>query len=113
VLEAEVAPETAGDPMSLAKWTRSSLRRLSQRLRARGHRASPPTVGRLLKTRKYTLKVNRKTKETGHGHPDRETQFGGVSPNPRKFRHAKSSLVTMACSLHCAGDLANCPYFSR
>jgi len=86
VLEAEVAPETAGDPMSLAKWTRSSLRRLSQRLRARGHRASPPTVGRLLKTRKYTLKVNRKTKETGHGHPDRETQFAYIEEQKQAAR---------------------------
>ncbi len=39
--------------------------------------------------------------------------IGGVSPNPRKFRHAKSSLVTMACSLQCAGNLANIPYFSQ
>ncbi len=38
---------------------------------------------------------------------------GGVRPNPRKFCHAKLSLVTMACSLQCAGDLANFPYFSR
>ncbi len=39
--------------------------------------------------------------------------LGGVSPNPRKFRHAKSSLVTITCSLQCAGDLANFPYVSR
>jgi len=65
--------------MSLAKWTRSSLRRLSQRLGARGHRASPPTVARLLKKHKYALRVNRKTKETGHGHPDRDTQFAYIA----------------------------------
>jgi Rhodopirellula transposase DDE domain len=75
VLAAEVAPETAGNPMTEQKWLRGSLRRLSQRLRTRGQRASPPTVRRLLKKHKYTLKVNRKTKETGQGHPDRETQF--------------------------------------
>ena len=74
-----MAPETAGDPMRLVKWTRSSLRRLSQRLRARGHQASPPTVGRLLKKHKYALRVNRKTKETGRGHPDRETQFADIA----------------------------------
>jgi len=61
--------------MSLQKWTRSSLRRLSQRLRARGLRVSPPTVGRLLKKNRYALRVNRKTKESGQGHPERDTQF--------------------------------------
>jgi hypothetical protein len=85
-LEAEVAPETAGDPMSAQKWLRSSLRRLSQRLRARGHRASPPTVGRLLKKHKYTLKVNRKTKETRQGHPDRDTQFTYIETQRQQAR---------------------------
>jgi hypothetical protein len=47
-LKAIVAPETAGDPMSAQQWVRSSLRTLSERLRAAGHVASPPTVGRLL-----------------------------------------------------------------
>jgi len=43
-------------------------------------------VGRLLKKRKYTLKVNRKTKETGHGHPDRETQFAYIEEQKQAAR---------------------------
>lgn len=81
-----MAPETAGDPMSLQKWTRSSLRRLSTRLCARGHRASPPTVGRLLKKHRYSLKVNRKTKESGQGHPDRDTQFAYIETQKQTCR---------------------------
>jgi hypothetical protein len=90
-----VAPETAGDPMSLAKWTRSSLRRLSQRLRARSYRASPPTVGRLLKKHKYALRVNRKTKESGQGHPDRDTQFAYIEQQKAVCRAEGVPLISV------------------
>src|SRR5260370_29861700 len=43
-LEAIVAPETAGDPMRGHEGGRSSLRRLSERLRAAGPVARPPTA---------------------------------------------------------------------
>jgi hypothetical protein len=64
--------------MSDEKWVRSSLRSLSARLGTAGHPASPPTVGRLLKQLKYSLKANVKTKEAGQGHPDRDTQFAYI-----------------------------------
>jgi hypothetical protein len=64
--------------MSAQKWVRSSLRHLSARLGTAGHPASPPTVGRLLKQLKYSLKANVKTKEVGQGHPDRATQFAYI-----------------------------------
>ncbi len=72
--------------MTEQKWLRSSLRRVSQRLRTRGHAASAPTVRRLLKKRKYTLRVNRKTKETGQGHPDRDTQFAYIEEQKQAAR---------------------------
>src|SRR5215471_6244066 len=40
VLEALVASETAGDPMSTQKWVRSSLRTLSDRLREAATRSA-------------------------------------------------------------------------
>jgi Rhodopirellula transposase DDE domain len=90
-----VAPETAGDPMTEQKWVRSSLRRLSQRLGMRGHTASPPTVRRLLKKHKYTLKVNRKTKETGRGHPDRETQFAYIEAQKQAAREEGVPMISV------------------
>jgi hypothetical protein len=66
-----VAPETAGDPMSAQRWVCSSLRTLSERLRATGHPASPPTVGRLLKGLDYALHFNSKQIEARANHPDR------------------------------------------
>jgi len=92
---AEVAPETAGDPMSLAKWTRSSLRRLSQRLRARGLRVSAPTVGRLLKKHRYALRVNRKTKESGQGHPEWDTQFAYIETRKAACRTEGVPLISV------------------
>jgi len=94
-LEEEIAPETAGDPMTEQKWLRSSLRRLSQRLRTRVHPASPPTVRRLLKKRRYTLKVNRKTKEAGQRHPDRETQFAYIEQQKQAAREKGLPMISV------------------
>lgn len=74
-MEAIVAPETGGSPTSDTKWVRSSLRSLSRRLGEAGHPASPPTVGRLLRAMKYSLRMNRKQKETGSPSPERNRQF--------------------------------------
>lgn len=81
--------------MSVQKWMRSSLRRLSQRLRTRGHRASPPTVGRLLKKHKSALRVNRKTQESGQGHPDRDTQFAYIEQQKQACRGEGVPLISV------------------
>lgn len=61
--------------MSERKWTRSSLQRLSLHLKERGHPVSPPTIRRVLKARKYSLRGNRKSQEAKAAHPDRNMQF--------------------------------------
>jgi len=81
--------------MTEQKWLRSSLRRLSQRLRTWGHPASPPTVRRLLKKRTYTLKVNRKTKELGQKHPDRETQFADIEQQKQAAREKGLPMISV------------------
>lgn len=60
--------------MNGQKWVRSSLRHLSEKLKARGHPACPKTVGRLLKKNLYSLKANVK-RLAGSQHPERNTQF--------------------------------------
>jgi hypothetical protein len=82
-----VTPETAGDPSGEQKWIRRSLRKLSRCLREVGHQASPPTVGRLLKKLRYSLKVNAKQKE-GQSHPDRDQQFQYIEAQSESFRSA-------------------------
>ena len=95
MLEELVGPETAGDPMSDQKWVRSSLRHLSTRLRELEHAASPPTVGRLLRKLKYSLKANRKQRETGSGHPERDAQFGHIEAQKAAHRAAGMPIVSV------------------
>jgi hypothetical protein len=90
-----VAAETAGDPMSTQKWVRSSLRQLSRRLSAAGHRVSPPTVGRLLKSWDYALHVNAKKVEAGAGHPERDTQFAHITAQRQAFTAAGDPIISV------------------
>jgi hypothetical protein len=93
-LEARVEPETAGDPQSEHKWVRSSLRQLSRDLGATGHAISPPTVGRLLKERHYSLKANVK-KEAGQDHPDRDKQFRYLEEQKQAFLAAGQPVISV------------------
>jgi hypothetical protein len=94
-LEALVAPETAGDPMSTQKWVRSSLRRLSGRLADAGHAISPPTVARLLRRLDYSLHVNSKQLEARSHHPDRDVQFAYIDQQRSTFAAAGRPIISV------------------
>jgi hypothetical protein len=79
-----VAPETAGNPMNGQKWVRSSLRHLSEKLKAQGHLVCPKSVGRLLKKMDYSLKANVK-RLAGSQHADRNTQFEYIEEQKQLF----------------------------
>ena len=72
-LEALLADETAGDPMSGLKWTHKSLRKLQQALGS-AYPVSLPTISRLLQERDYSLRVNHK-RVAGKQSPHRDEQF--------------------------------------
>ena len=90
-----MAPETAGDPLSKQKRVRSSLRTLSARLRKAGHKASPPTVGRLLKKLDYALHVNAKKREARSDHPDRDTPCGHIADQRQACADAGLPIVSV------------------
>jgi hypothetical protein len=73
-LERLLEDVTAGDPCSLLKWKHKSLRRLSAAL-SPDHRASPPTVGRLLSLQDYSRKVNRKQLAISSPHRDEQFEY--------------------------------------
>jgi len=73
-LLALVSPSERGDPMSPLRWTCKGLRRLASELGAMGHQISHTVVGELLKSQKFSLQANCKTRE-GDSHPDRDAQF--------------------------------------
>jgi len=65
---------TAGDPMSLLRWTSKSTYQIRDELRRMGHPVSEDTVQRRLKEMDYTLQANVQTKE-GSAPPERDQQF--------------------------------------
>jgi hypothetical protein len=77
-LEAIIAPETRGDPMSPLRWTLKSTGKLSAELTGLGHPVSARTVAALLKALDYSLQGNRKTRE-GATHADRDAQFRHIN----------------------------------
>ena len=90
-----VEPETAGEPTRDQKWVRSSLRQLSGRLAELGHRASPPTVRRLLTGLDYALHVNAKRREAGATHPDRDRQFSHIAEQREVFVAAGQPVISV------------------
>lgn len=88
-LDALVAPETRGDPMSPLRWTSKSTRRLSEELGEQGFQVSPVLVSKLLRSMGYSLQGNSKTRE-GKEHPDRDAQFQYIARQAANFQAAGS-----------------------
>jgi hypothetical protein len=73
-LETLLQDATAGDPITGLKWTHRSLRKLCKALRRQGTKVSPPTVARLLRNNRFSLRTCRKQR-AGLRHQDRDRQF--------------------------------------
>ena len=75
---------TAGDPMSLLRWTNKSTTAIAKELTRQGHRISDETVRRRLIELDYCLQSNRKNLEGGS--PDtRDEQFRYINSQVKKF----------------------------
>jgi transposase len=93
-LERLLSDETAGDPMGEKKWVRSSLRRLSARLKAEGHEVGYSTVRRLLKKMKYSLKCN-KRKQPKRACPEQDEQFRYIASQKEKYAAAGLPIISV------------------
>lgn len=83
-LESILDENTAGDPMSLLKWTCNSTRTIAQELSRKGFTASHQTVYSLLADLDYSLQSNKKTVGAASG-PERDAQFHYINTTVRKF----------------------------
>ncbi|NLI99305.1 ISAzo13 family transposase [bacterium] len=83
-LEDIMKESTAGDPMSLLKWTYKSTYAIAEELQLKGHDVSHDTVRRLLKRDGYSLQANKKTLE-GKSGPERDNQFRYINTQAAKF----------------------------
>jgi transposase len=106
-LEGIMKESTAGDPMSLLKWTHKSTYAIAEELRLKGHRVSHDTVRRLLKERGYSLQANRKTLE-GKSGTERDIQFRYINNQAAKFIEAGDPVISVdAKKKELVGDYKN------
>jgi hypothetical protein len=85
---------TAGDPMSLLKWTGKSTRTMAAELTRRGHPVSAMTVWRCLEEMEYSLQGNVKSIE-GEQHPDRDAQFRYINRQAKSFRRSGDPVISV------------------
>ena len=83
-LEKIMDENTAGDNMSLLRWSNKSTYRIADELRLIGHKIDPDTVGRILKENDYSLQANLKDMEGGSS-ADRDAQFRYINEKGKEF----------------------------
>ena len=93
-LERILEETTAGDPMSLLKWTGKSTRTIAEELTRRGHPASAMTVWRYLEAMEYSLQGNVKSIE-GEQHPDRDAQFRYIDRQAKAFQRTGDPVISV------------------
>lgn len=84
---------TAGDPMSLLKWTTQSTYGIAKEI-SKEIKISEDTVGRILKSEKYTLQANKKSKE-GNQHPDRNAQFEHINNCGKEYIRKGEPMISI------------------
>lgn len=87
-------PHTAGDPMSGLKWTRKTTAKISKELRRAGIDVSRNTVGRLLQSLNYSLRVNHK-KIARCSPLQRDRQFRLIRRRRRRFARAGTPVISV------------------
>ena len=85
---------TAGDPMSLLKWTNKSTYKIAEKLVQLGHKIDPDTVGRLLKESDYSLQANKKNIE-GSSVPERDAQFRYINEQAKDFINQGNPVISV------------------
>ena len=81
--------------MRLAKYKRSSLRRLSEQLAQSGHAASTRTAARLLGCLGYSPKANVRRNEAKSSPKDRDAQFQHIQAQKAQFLQAAQPVISV------------------
>ena len=93
-LERIMEESTAGDPMSLLRWTHKSTARIATELTRQGHPMSDETVRRRLKELGDSLQANRKGYE-GSSPATRDAQFQYLTTQVRQFLAVKAPVLSI------------------
>jgi len=90
------------------KWSRKDTREISRQMTRRGQAISPSSVGRLLKDKDYSLRVNRKDVAETH-HPERDAQFKLIDQTRRRFEDEGHPILSVdSKNKELIGDFRNC-----
>lgn len=92
--------ETAGDPVSGLKWTHRTTGKIAEELKTFGIEVGPKTVGKLLKSLGYSLRVNHKKialsgKGSAKKRKDRDRQFKYICRQRNKFRNKGLPIISV------------------
>jgi hypothetical protein len=98
-LEAIMEENTAGDPMSLLRWTHKSTARIAEELTRQGHSASDETVRRRLRETGYTLQANAKVLE-GQSPAERDAQFRYINAQVKQFLKRGEPVLSVDAKKH-------------
>ena len=85
---------TAGDPMSLLKWTNKSTYQISAYLKELGYSVSEDTIGRRIKDMGYSLQVNVKGLEK-KSHKERDSQFKYINKLAKQFVAERNPVISV------------------
>jgi hypothetical protein len=85
---------TAGDPMSLLRWTNKSTATIAGELTRQGHPASDETVRRRLRELGYSLQGNVKTLE-GESPIERDAQFRYINGQVKCFLRRQAPVLSV------------------
>jgi Rhodopirellula transposase DDE domain len=94
VLRRILEETTAGDPMSVLKWTSKSTRAIAEEVTRRGFPMTGVTVARWLHDWGYSLPANVKTLE-GSQHPDRDAQFRYINTAVKAFIRTGDPVISV------------------
>lgn len=89
-----LAETTAGDPMSMLRWTNKSTRAIAEELSRLGHPVTWVTVARCLNEMGYSLQSNRKRNE-GKQHSNRDAQFQYINRQVKTLLRAGDPVISV------------------
>jgi DDE family transposase len=106
-LQAAVAEETAGDPITGLRWTHKATRTLAAQLTRAGFPVSHSTIARLLHQCGYSLRTNRKRLARTH-EPERDRQFRLLERRRRWFLSQQLPVLSVDTKKkECVGNFKN------
>ena len=87
-----------GDPEGhVLEWVSQSTRNMADKLVEKGYQISHTMVSRLLREQGYSLQENRKMKQVGKSHPDRDAQFKNIDSTATTYMACGNPVISIDC----------------